>query len=281
MNAVIFYFSGTGNTWWACSQLKDQLEKLSCTTEMFSLENPALQQEGFVAEKIAAADHVIIGYPIYGSDLPENMKNFLAALPDGKGKKFSSFCTQAGFSGDGCWFFRKEIEKKGYDFRLGFWINLTTNFNVAIFPFSRSRPASGKKLEKKTDKAAAKLAKMAGKIARDKKHIEGKMPIYVLMGHIQRLGFRKQFKKLPGKFQFFADRCIKCGRCVNNCPTQNIELDTEKPELKWKDNCLLCFRCYNFCPNAAINFGGKIKDPEKYIRYPGPVEKMDIENIKK
>lgn len=55
-----------------------------------------------------AANQVILksdicgfGYPIYGSDLPEIVKNFISGLETVKNKKAFMFCTQWLWSGDG------------------------------------------------------------------------------------------------------------------------------------------------------------------------------------
>ena len=281
MNITIFYFSGTGNTWWSSSMLKKELEKSGNTVDMYSLENPLLKKEEFIVQKIKEADHIIIGYPIYGSGLPDNMRGFIDHLPTVSGnKKFSSFCTQASSSGNGNIFFKKEIEKKGYKFLQSFQINLTTNFNVAKFPFSLLRPARGKKLEKIKAKAVKKITIMAGKIVRDEQYFEGTRFYQRLLGDIQRYIFECNKKKLTQNFKFFKDRCTKCNLCVETCPTENLFLELTNLDLKRKDNCLLCFRCYNFCPGLAINYGKNIKNPERYKRYPGPIENLKISEIR-
>ena len=114
MNIVIFYFSGTGNTWWSSVELKKELVALGNTVDTYSIENPVLKKDGFILQKIKKADHIIIGFPIYGSDLPENMLDLVDKLPRVRNNKgFSAFCTQAAFSGDGTIFFKPEITKKG------------------------------------------------------------------------------------------------------------------------------------------------------------------------
>jgi flavodoxin/NAD-dependent dihydropyrimidine dehydrogenase PreA subunit len=282
MNITIFYFSGTGNTWWTSLVLKKELEQSGSTVNMYSLENPILKNEEFVEQKIKDSDHIIIGYPIYGSGLPDNMRDFIDHLPHvSDNKKFSTFCTQASSSGDGNIFFKKEIEKKGYKFLQSFQISLTTNFNVAKFPFSMLRPARGKKLETIKAKVSKKLSKMAEKIVRGEQYFEGTRLDQRLLGNIQRYIFQRNKKKLTQGFKFFKDRCTKCNLCVKTCPTENLFLDLADLDLKRKDNCLLCFRCYNFCPGLAINYGKNIKNPESYKRYPGPIENLKISEIRK
>ena len=283
MNIVIFYFSGTGNTWWTLSELKRELEKLNNSVEMYSLENPDLKKEGFIPDKIEKADHVVLGYPIYGSALPKNMREFVKDLPKiSTAKNFSALCTQAAFSGDGNWYFKKDIETKGYKFLQSFQINFTTNFNVAIFPFSLSKPAEGVKLERKKNKVAKKIKKMAKKVVNNERYIEGRRFYQILLGRIQRSLFLFREKKYSKYFKFSKDRCTKCKLCVQTCPTENLVLDESKDlNLIRKNNCILCFRCYNFCPALAINFGKNIKDPTKYKRFTGPVKNLKISDIRK
>lgn len=285
MHAVLFYFSGTGNTWWTSFKLKEELESLGHSVEMYSLENPLLEENGFVQEKIKDSDHIIIAYPVYGSELPKNMRAFVRDLPETeKNKKFSVLCTQAAFSGDANIYFKRDVEEKGYDFLQSFQINFTTNFNVAMFPFAFSKPAQGEKLERKKRKIEKKLKRMAEKIGSGNKYLEGRRFYQILLGGLQRFFFRRGEDKLPQKFKFFSDRCIKCNLCVNSCPAKCIVLDDSNGgalEMKRQGDCLLCFRCYNFCPKNAINYGGKIKDPDKYIRYKGPVKDFKLSEIRK
>lgn len=284
MHAVLFYFSGTGNTWWASLKLKEELESLGHSVEMFSLESPLLKENGFVSDCIKKSDQIIIAYPVYGSDLPMNMRDFVRDLPKtDKAKKFSVLCTQAAFSGDANIYFKKDVEEKGYEFLQSFQINFTTNFNVAMFPFSFSKPAQGEKLERRKRKIEKKLKRMAEMISSGGKYLEGRRFYQVLIGGLQRFFFRRNEEKLPEKFQFFSDRCIKCNLCVNSCPANCIVLNESDGslEMKREGRCLLCFRCYNFCPKNAINYGGKIKDPDKYVRYKGPVEDFKLSDIRK
>lgn len=47
--------------------------------------------------------------------------------------------------------------------------------------------------------------------------------------------------------------CIRCGRCIRNCPVQNIEMFRG---IRFGDHCIHCFRCISFCPSKAISFPG-------------------------
>ena len=57
-----------------------------------------------------------------------------------------------------------------------------------------------------------------------------------------------------------SDLCTHCNKCVEICPTKNIEVIDNK--LYFKDNCILCTRCINHCPVNAILY--KNKHPIQY-----------------
>ena len=49
------------------------------------------------------------------------------------------------------------------------------------------------------------------------------------------------------------DKCIKCLKCIENCPNHNIILKNDK--IVFKHNCNMCMRCSFFCPTNAIKIG--------------------------
>lgn len=48
------------------------------------------------------------------------------------------------------------------------------------------------------------------------------------------------------------DKCIKCGKCVEACPTEVISFDEDKKIQFDYSGCIRCFCCRETCPNAAI-----------------------------
>lgn len=96
--ACIFYFSGTGNTWWVSNQLAAQLREQGIETSVFSIEKVPYDQADRL---IDSRDIVGFGYPVYGSDVPYIMRQYLLQLSPGDNKLAFVFCTQWMFSGDG------------------------------------------------------------------------------------------------------------------------------------------------------------------------------------
>ena len=72
------------------------------------------------------------------------------------------------------------------------------------------------------------------------------------------------------KFKVDYQKCIKCGQCIENCPTKALEYDDYKsPKMEKPKNCMKCQHCFAICPVGAIS--GEIRqpfhiDPEKCIK---------------
>ncbi|MDE7208731.1 MAG: EFR1 family ferrodoxin [Clostridia bacterium] len=58
------------------------------------------------------------------------------------------------------------------------------------------------------------------------------------------------------------DSCIKCHKCIQICPSNNISL--ENGEIVFKDNCIACLGCYQRCPQKAIVYLDK-KSKYRYV----------------
>ena len=50
------------------------------------------------------------------------------------------------------------------------------------------------------------------------------------------------------------EKCIGCGACVNTCPQNVFEMNTEenKVEAPRAKDCIACHACEGVCPTGAI-----------------------------
>ena len=67
-------------------------------------------------------------------------------------------------------------------------------------------------------------------------------------------------------FHVTEDLCIRCGKCAEACPVNDI-IWSKGSMPKWKHNgsCLSCFACYHHCPKHAIEYGGRTKNKGQYF----------------
>ncbi len=57
-------------------------------------------------------------------------------------------------------------------------------------------------------------------------------------------------------FHLTSGKCIKCMKCVKNCPTAALTIDKNGyPTWKKDGSCTACFRCYHLCRGDAIEWG--------------------------
>lgn len=74
--------------------------------------------------------------------------------------------------------------------------------------------------------------------------------------------------RLFNKLVTDSEKCIQCGKCVKECPVQNIKMANGIPT--HKGNCQFCMHCGAVCPNDAVRVKGR---PQCYIRNASQVEK--------
>lgn len=79
------------------------------------------------------------------------------------------------------------------------------------------------------------------------------------------------------KFKVDYERCVKCGLCIENCPTKALAPDDYKsPKMDKPKNCMECQHCLAICPTAAISIMDKNPDNSDSIH---PINPDDMLNL--
>lgn len=72
-------------------------------------------------------------------------------------------------------------------------------------------------------------------------------------------------------FRVDAKKCVRCMKCINECPENNIQYKDSK--FRFGKNCCGCFRCSFNCPEGAIHIGMldpmRVNGPYEFDRDPG------------
>ena len=271
----IFYFSGTGNTWWAAERLAQALAEKGFNAEALSIEKLNPSQVSEAADRAALLG---LGYPIYGSDAPLIMQDFIHDLPPASTPKPALvFATQAIWSGDGAYFMRREVEDKGYSLRWAVTFNMPCNvcldMGILFNLFFSSLKAQPQDILKR-------VAKLAERVARDQPWIMGRSAL-LSMGWIQRVPFRMSLTYWQsGILSVDPERCTSCKRCESLCPVGNITLEAGLPV--FGDRCILCLRCFNYCPELAVQAFGKPFNVKWFGEepYQGPIPDFRPEQLR-
>lgn len=246
--AVIYVFSGTGNT-----RLVAELYKQNLTEYETTIYDVKMKKCGskFVFEAFPNPnefDLVGFGHPVYGFNIPKPFDDFINILPNlerttkafvfktsGEGLYINEFSSQR---------LIRKMEKKGYEF---------VSDRHYVMPYNmifRHTPEMVKR-EWLYAKAYARLSckeLQEGKI--DKVHINPLVRFWVPLVRIEWI-----YYPLSAPFSMKVDmkKCVKCQKCVKNCPLNNISFNGKK--FSFGHNCTMCTCCSFGCPANAISIG--------------------------
>jgi len=261
---VIYFFSGTGNTWWVATRLSEKLRQDNHQVTCHSIET--LMNEDVIAH-LSGVDHIVLGFPVYGSTAPRPMMDFIQTFPVSNGRQtMSIFATQALASGDTALMISRLLEQKGYLILQARHFRMMNNLHLPRFKFYP--PKNDQRSDQLLAKTLPRVDNFAWEIAEGKKHITGNNPLSRFLGGLQRRHIDTMIDKASAELRVDAKRCILCGKCQRICPTSNILHSQD--QLTFAGNCVLCLRCYSQCPTAAILLGDGSEDVHKYPRYKGP-----------
>jgi NAD-dependent dihydropyrimidine dehydrogenase PreA subunit/flavodoxin len=271
----LFTFSGTGNTWWVARQIAAALNQQGITAEAFSIEKLSREE---IEDLVHRADTIGIGYPIYASDAPLLVQDFVHNLPISEPPKPALvFVTQMEWSGNGAWLLHHSLESRGYRVRWAVEFKMPNNIGMHIFPVPSTPNFT--KFTPKLAKATNRARRLAESIAAEQEWIQGKGVINNALSLLQRLPWRLALKwTQTHTWSVDAEKCTRCGRCERICPVENIKLDPGGLPI-WSDQCNLCLRCFNYCPEQAILVYKKPFDPKRNGGQPyhGPVPEFKPE----
>ncbi|MBU9727415.1 EFR1 family ferrodoxin [Diplocloster modestus] len=236
------YFSGTGNTRYCMEKF---MELADHDAEILPLEDL------HTVEKIKSQDTVVLGYPIYYSNLPMIVRKFIIQNRSiWKNKKIFLIATMGMFSGDGAGLAARLLKKYGAEVVGGIHLQMPDCISDVR--------ALKKPLEKNQliiKRAEGKIAKAAEKMKNGRPSREGLGFFSHLAGLFgQRLYFYNKTVKGVNLLKIRSERCVGCGKCEELCPMKNITVVEGKAVPG--GNCSMCYRCVNHCPNQALTILG-------------------------
>lgn len=274
MNITLFYFSGTGNTWWAAKEIT---RELGDTCRMYSVENEKLKDRSFLTSLLNESDHLIFAYPVYSSRMPDPIHEFINSLPERETTASSSIvATKAGASGDAAYYNARRLAKKGYPIKQTLHLLMGNNYYL---PHLKTSPTRDEEHKRELREGVLRdIIPFCEAILSGTKWLHNAELLKKTGGAIMRAFYRPCIWLAQISLYAEPSRCNQCGLCVDNCPTGNIHL-TDKSVI-FEKNCVSCMRCYNFCPKDAVLFGKKTLDSDIWYRYKGP-EKLSLKEIQK
>jgi len=253
---LVFYFSGTGNTAYVvnnfCSKLIDK-----------NIECKIINIEEYNVDMINAFefDTCLVAHPIYGSNMPRIMKEFISNnIELFENKDLITLVTQHSFSGDGGSLAARLIKNKKKHIA-SIHINMPSNISDST---TFIKVKNGTTNNKTILNADNKIDRCIKDIFSGKKINNGKSIFARISGFLgQRIYLNYIFgKRLQKGLKIDKDKCFLCSKCVNSCPMKNIIIKDKI--IATNDNCTLCYRCINNCPKKAISLISKRKPIVQY-----------------
>ena len=236
------FFSGTGNTKYCVEKFLSQYNG----SQPISIENPD------TIEAIKKSKDITLGYPIYYSNIPKIVRDFInqnGAIFNGK--RIFIISTMGLFSGDGAGCSARLLKKHGATIIGGLHLKMPDCIGDVK---ALKKPL---KVNQKLVKSAEnKIENAVDLLKCGKPTQEGLNVFYHVAGLFgQRLWFYGKTKDYTCKLKIDNKLCIGCGKCVSLCPMGNLTISNQRAMPGSK--CTMCYRCISNCPQKAITLLGK------------------------
>jgi NAD-dependent dihydropyrimidine dehydrogenase PreA subunit/flavodoxin len=269
MRINLLYFTSTGNTLWLVRRARALFEASRHAVELY---------EAVKDGRAALEDCDLIGvfYPVWGSDMPDPLRELFAGLADGAGggRRLFLIGDCGVFTGDTGMHWKRLIEPKGFDVFYVDHVLMPININVPWFNFWQV--PRGWKKKAILGRAEVRLRCICEAVLEGERHDDGTGLFDRLGGWGQRAFYADALAFWKGMFAVDASRCTLCGLCRRMCPVENISIEGDR--VRFGERCIVCIKCYNLCPEEAVLIGGRSRDRGCYKRYKGP--SRDLKPIK-
>ena len=202
--------------------------------------------------KLSKHDTLVLGYPIYFSNAPKIMQDFIVENKECFAyKKVFIIATMGLFSGDGAGCAARLLRKCGAEIIGGLHLKMPDCIGDEKM-LKKSDEANRQIISRADDK----ITKAVHRLNTGNPNKEGLNFLCHLTGLLgQRLWFYGKTTSYKKKPDIDTQKCVGCGRCTEQCPMKNITLENKKAVSH--NRCTLCYRCFSHCPTQALTILGK------------------------
>ncbi|MCS3901221.1 EFR1 family ferrodoxin [Methanococcus voltae] len=281
---TIYYFSGTGNSYYVARELAKRLENTENTEnkgnednednednktkeivynklDISNLKNTriiSIANELKNRNIINNSDKIIFIYPVYGFGIPEIVERFINRI-NIKNPQVNvySIATCGKMPGGVHYHINKLLNKKGIELKAGYTLKMPNNYILAF------NPPSAQDVNHMLDNTDVDILKLSVLIRNNRENTAKDSLFGKLSSDVLYPFWKKGLYKFDEKFKISKD-CNLCGICEKICPVNNIEIiDNENLEYNdriiFKHKCQECLSCIQTCPVRAISYGNSNK----------------------
>jgi len=242
MNAIIYVFSGTGNTMRICSLYKREFERCGVETELYPVRadmSDLPDPEGY--------DHVGFAYPIHAFNAPKIMIALAKAIKPVSHKEFfilKSSGEPLAINNVSSLRFVGILRKKGYVLRSEYHY---------VMPYNMIFRHTDREAVRMWETAKALCPIEAREVLGGTEHRLPRIFLGRFLAWLLRI--EQGAMRVNGRFfKVDPDKCVLCRKCEKACPVENIRID-EKGKFSFGKKCLMCTRCSFQCPTDAFKIG--------------------------
>ena len=259
-NAVIYFWSGTGNSYRVSNWMKKIAEEKRVATRVLSTD------KGNPAKEVKDGNDSLVGivFPTHGFTAPWHILTFVWSLPHRNATHAFCVATRAGLkcgsvfipgiSGTATFIIALILKLKGYNVRGSRSVDMPSNWFL-LHPIQHPKSHE------------AIIGRAEHKVAHFMETIFSNRTVWFTMNNLYEITWGILLSLISvgylliGRFflakLFFTNRnCNGCGVCAHYCTVGAIKMwGKENPKPFWKYNCESCMRCAAFCPHNAIEAG--------------------------
>lgn len=274
-SALLYYLSGTGNTYRVACWIKDYLHEHKIETCLTPIEDADSPVDFHDSDRRLT----VVLFPTHGFMPPWSMIKFLFRIPQQKNARVLTVATRGairigpvkipGAAGFSNFFAALLLLFKGYDVRGFFSLDMASNMN-------NLHPGLGPDTVKRiSEKAKSKINFFLLPV------MSGRRLLFTLNNLYEGIWAGLVFWIVPifpilyliygktsmAKIMFANSRCVSCGMCSKICPNHAIDmknfLGTRRPF--WTCHCENCMRCMGYCKKKAVEAGHSLAIMQYYF----------------
>lgn len=244
---MILYFTGTGNSSYAAEMIQ------SITKDEIVSMNEQLKKG--TSDPLQSENPFVFVCPTYAWRIPRVIEEYIRNTQFTGTKDVYFILTCGAETGDAIQYVKKLCKEKDFNLKGFAAIVMPDNYIVMY------NPTQDEEARVIVEKAKENINLVAESIKNSRELKEEKVPF---MGRTKSGIINTMFYSMFVSAKGFhsTDQCISCGKCVQLCPLNNIQLVEGKPQ--WGSNCTHCMECICRCPEEAIEYKKKTKGRNRY-----------------
>jgi len=280
MSTIIYYFSGTGNSFVVARDLAEKTH------------GNLISISSVMNKDRIRTDAQVIGivFPVHGiSRIPSIVERFVGKLDDVSSKYIFAVTTYGSMAGGAVKSFRKVVESCGGKLSAGFAVHMPmSNITIPSLMYSGTVGDKEQKLFESWRKKSVFVYEYISTRKEGRFEVTNKLLtslFYPIDKIFARWRIESKYNKLTNSnlnkdelwpmmdVSFHSDeKCDGCGVCSKICPVRNIKIVYNAPA--WQHHCERCMGCLQWCPREAIQFD-KVSINKKRYHHPD-VELSDM-----